>query len=63
MEQSSSNTNINWFPGHMAKTRRQIGESLSMVDVAAEILDARIPLSSSNPEIDKILSNKPRIVV
>lgn len=63
MEQSSSNTNINWFPGHMAKTRRQIGESLGMVDVAAEILDARIPLSSSNPEIDKILSSKPRIVV
>ena len=55
--------NLQWFPGHMAKTRRLMSESLKITDVAAEILDARIPISSRNPEIDKILGNKPRIVV
>ncbi len=55
--------NLQWFPGHMAKTRRMMSESLKIIDVAAEILDARIPMSSRNPEIDKILGNKPRIVV
>ena len=55
--------NLQWFPGHMAKTRRLMSESLKITDVAAEILDARIPVSSRNPEIDKILGNKPRIVV
>lgn len=62
-EKSPDSTNINWFPGHMAKTRRMMSESLKITDVAAEILDARIPVSSRNPEIDKILQNKPRIVV
>ncbi len=55
--------NLQWFPGHMTKTRRMMTESLKIIDVAAELLDARIPMSSRNPEIDKILKNKPRIVV
>ena len=50
---------IQWFPGHMAKTRRLMQECLSSVDLSIEILDARIPLSSRNPEIKKILGNKP----
>lgn len=54
--------NIQWFPGHMAKTRKLITDNLKMVDVVIELLDARIPQSSRNPEIDKILGNKPRIV-
>lgn len=54
--------NIQWFPGHMAKTRRLISDNLKLVDVVIELLDARIPESSRNPEIDKILGDKPRIV-
>ncbi len=50
---------IQWFPGHMAKTRRLMQESLSQVDISIEILDARIPLASRNPEIQKILGQKP----
>ena len=55
--------NINWFPGHMAKTRRQITEDMKLVDVVIEILDARIPISSQNPEIKQITQNKKKIVV
>ncbi len=55
--------NLQWFPGHMAKTRRLMGESLKIIDVAAELVDARLPLSSRNPEIDKILENKPRVII
>jgi len=55
--------NINWFPGHMAKTRKQIIEDLKLVDVVIEILDARIPISSQNPEIRKITQNKKKVVV
>ncbi len=54
--------NIQWFPGHMAKTRRLISENLKLVDVVIELLDARIPLSSQNPEIDSLLGSKPRVV-
>ena len=54
--------NIQWFPGHMAKTRRLIQENLKLVDVVIELLDARIPLSSRNPEIDKLVGSKPRII-
>lgn len=53
---------IQWFPGHMAKTRRILTENLSKVDIVVELLDARIPGSSKNPEIDKLVGNKPRIV-
>ena len=55
--------NIQWFPGHMTKTRKQITEDLKLVDIVYELVDARLPLSSRNPEIDKILNQKPRIVV
>lgn len=54
---------IQWFPGHMAKTRRLITESLKMVDAVVEIIDARIPVSSRNPELDSLIGNKPRIVL
>ncbi len=54
---------IQWFPGHMAKTRRMMTECLPLVDAVIEILDARIPRSSQNPEIDKILGDKPRLVL
>lgn len=54
---------VQWFPGHMAKTRRLIKESLSLVDGVAEIIDARIPYSSSNPELEELINNKPRIVL
>lgn len=54
--------NIQWFPGHMAKTRRLITENLKLVDVIIELLDARIPFSSRNPEINSLINNKPRIV-
>ena len=55
--------NINWYPGHMAKTKRQIAEDLKLIDVVVEILDARIPISSQNPDIANIIKNKKRIIV
>ena len=55
--------NINWFPGHMAKTRRQIKESLRLVDAVIELRDARIPASSTNPELGELIENKPRIIL
>lgn len=55
--------NINWFPGHMAKTRKQITDDLKLIDVVIEILDARIPLSSQNPEIKRITQDKKKIIV
>ena len=55
--------NINWFPGHMAKTRKQITDDLKLVDVVIEILDARIPISSQNPEIKQITQGKKKIIV
>ena len=54
---------VQWFPGHMAKTRRLIKESLNLVDGVVEIVDARIPYSSSNPELDELIKRKPRIVL
>ena len=55
--------NIQWFPGHMAKTRRMITDNLKNVDAVIELLDARIPFSSRNPEITKLTENKPKIVL
>lgn len=54
---------IQWFPGHMAKTRRLIQSNLSLVDGVVEILDARIPMSSRNPEMDKLVRNKPKMLL
>jgi len=55
--------NIQWYPGHMTKTRRQIEADLGQVDMVAEIIDARIPISSRNPDIDALVGTKPRLVV
>ena len=55
--------NIQWYPGHMTKTRRQIEADLKQVDAVCEIVDARIPMSSRNPDIDSICGNKPRVIV
>ena len=59
----TDNMNIQWYPGHMTKTRRQIEADLKQVDAVCEIVDARIPLSSRNPDIDAICGNKPRMIV
>lgn len=55
--------NINWYPGHMKKTKESIKKNLSLVDIVYEVIDARIPLSSQNPDIDTIVSNKPRLII
>lgn len=55
--------NINWYPGHMKKTRESIEKNLSMVDLVLELIDSRIPYSSQNPVIDSIVKNKPRIII
>ena len=57
------NMNIQWYPGHMTKTRRQMEQDLKQVDAVCEIMDARIPISSRNPDIDNICGNKPRMVI
>lgn len=58
-----SKTNINWYPGHMAKTKKQINELLPLIDIVYELIDARIPYSSRINDIDNITKNKPRIVI
>ncbi len=55
--------NLQWFPGHMAKTRRMMTEQLGLIDIVVELLDARLPLSSQNPEISTIIKDKPRLVI
>ena len=55
--------NIQWYPGHMTKTRRMMEENISLVDIVIELLDARLPFSSKNPEIDNLARNKKRIVI
>ncbi len=55
--------NLQWYPGHMAKTRRLIEENLKLIDVVVEILDARIPFSGRNPHFDDIIKNKPRLLL
>lgn len=54
---------IQWFPGHMTKTKRQIQANLKLVDAVAEIIDARIPVSSRNPDLDMLIRNKPRVIL
>ena len=55
--------NINWYPGHMKKTKESIKKNLSLVDIVYEIIDARIPYSSQNPDINNIVGEKPRLIV
>lgn len=62
-ERGFQKTNINWYPGHMARARREIGEAVKLVDVVIEIIDARIPVASRNPILNEIIGNKPRIIV
>ncbi len=57
------NLHINWYPGHMKKTKDLVRDNLKLVDVVVELLDARIPFSSKNPDIDKLAGNKPRVVI
>ena len=54
---------VQWFPGHMAKARRQIQEKLQLVDIVYELLDARIPYSSSNPMMNEIIKHKPKLII
>lgn len=54
---------INWYPGHMAKTKRQIKENIDLIDIVYEVIDARIPKSSKNKDIDSMIKNKPRIII
>lgn len=56
-------TSINWYPGHMAKTRRQIKEKIDLIDIVYEVIDARIPISSKIKDIDELIKNKPRILI
>ena len=60
---SENKTNINWYPGHMAKTKKQIMQDLSFVDLVIELLDARIPVSSQNPDIGELTNKKKKILV
>ncbi|MBQ2274660.1 MAG: ribosome biogenesis GTPase YlqF, partial [Clostridia bacterium] len=55
--------NIQWFPGHMAKTRRLIKECLPLIDAVAEIVDSRVPAGSRNPDLAELIGNKPRIIL
>lgn len=55
--------NIQWYPGHMTKTRRMIADNLKLVDLVVEIIDARIPMSSRNPDLDGLLGSKPRLIL
>lgn len=57
------NMNINWYPGHMKKTMDQLKVSLKLVDVVVEVIDSRVPISSRNPNLDRLLENKPRIMI
>ena len=62
-EKNFQKTNINWYTGHMAKTKRQIMQDLKLIDIVIELLDARIPLSSQNPDINSITKNKKKLIV
>lgn len=63
MEKEAALVNIQWYPGHMAKTRRQMEADVKLVDLVAEIVDARIPVSSRNPDIDAMVGNRPRLII
>ena len=60
---SLPSTSINWYPGHMAKTKKQITEDLKLIDVVIEILDSRIPISSRNPDIANLTQRKDKIII
>jgi ribosome biogenesis GTPase A len=62
-QENGSKFVVNWYPGHMTRTRRQMEQDIKLVDLVAELLDARIPISSRNPDIDAIVGDKPRLIV
>lgn len=63
MDNRQNSTNINWYPGHMAKTRREIKEKLDLFDIIYEVIDARMPISSKVADIDELVKNKPRLLI
>lgn len=63
MDNRQNQANINWYPGHMAKTKRQIKEKIDLIDIVYEVIDSRIPISSKIRDIDDIVKNKPRIII
>ena len=63
VEKSFSKTSINWYPGHMAKTRREIKEKINLIDIVYEVIDARMPRSSKIVDLDNLLNDKPRILI
>lgn len=62
-EEKLTKSGINWYPGHMAKTKKQIAEDLKLIDVVIEVLDSRIPISSRNPDIANLTENKDKIII
>ena len=60
---NENKTNINWFPGHMSKTRREIREKINLIDIVYEVVDARMPLSSKIVDLDDLIQKKPRILI
>lgn len=62
-EKSFSKAVLSWYPGHMAKTKREIKEKIDLIDIVFEVIDARIPYSSKNKDIDSMVSNKPRVII
>ena len=62
-EKSFHKTSINWYPGHMAKTKREIKEHIDLIDIVYEVIDARIPKTSKNKDVDELIKNKPRILI
>lgn len=63
MDNRQDSTNINWYPGHMAKAKREISEKIGLIDIVFEVIDARIPYSSKNKDIDNMIKNKPRVLI
>ena len=63
MDNRQNSTNINWYPGHMAKTKRLISENLNLIDIIYEVIDSRIPYSSKINDLEELVKNKPRILV
>ena len=63
MKNRQNSANINWYPGHMVKAKRQIIEDLKLIDIVIEILDARLPLASQNPDLQQIIGNKTKIII
>ena len=62
-EKSFPKTSINWYPGHMAKTKREIKEKIDLIDIVFEVIDARIPYSSKNKDVDNMVAGKPRVII